>query len=236
MKNKVAMKEFFGSQVRVVNDEWLVVKDMFGALGRLREDGQVETTDRNKMNELISMLGLKECESFTIPINTAKSRGGNKKETIEVQCVKLNDCPVILTQFKPTARVGKEALDTWVNFMKFVNNLLTSYDVNFFDLQDRKNQLTAQDRLTDDGGKVVIMNNMVAQMLAELCGVKGKILKGDIRDFMETNPSIRLDLGLIYEEMREDFVNAYMFTQSHSKAKEMVMNKMIRKYKNSIDK
>lgn len=229
MANKVEMREFFGSEVRVVNEDWMVVKDMFGALGRLRADGQIEGTDRNKMNDIIKLLNLWTVETFTIPTKTTKSRGGNKKELIEVQCVKINDCPVILTQFKPTERAGKEALDIWVEFMKFVNDLLVAHNVNMFDLQDRKNQLTAQDRLDSEGGKVVIMNNMLACMMAELCGVEGKILKGDIRKFQESRPDIRFDLGKIYEEMREDFVNAYAFTQSHSKAKEMVLNKMKRK-------
>lgn len=229
-KNVVEMREFFGSEVRVINGEWLVVKDMFGALGRLTSNGQIETTDRNKMNNIIKLLNLWDSETFTIPTKTTKSRGGNKKELIEVQCVKINDCPVILTQFKPTERAGKEALDIWVEFMKFVNNLLVSHNVNLFDLQDRNNQLKAQDRLDIEGGKVVIMNNMLACMLAELCGVEGKILKGDIRTFQESRPDIRFDLGKVYEEMREDFVNAYTFTQSHSQAKEMVLNKMKRKY------
>ena len=37
MKNKVEIKEFLGMEVRVVNNEWIILKDMFNALGRLTE-------------------------------------------------------------------------------------------------------------------------------------------------------------------------------------------------------
>lgn len=227
MKNKVEIRNFFGTEVRVVNGEWLVVKDMFGALGRLREDdGSIHDKDLAKLRRYTDVLQL-EVAPHIIPVDSTKKRA---RKFIEVNTIQINKAPSIVLLFEPKVKIG-ERYELWCEFLKFVNNLLVSYDINLFDLQDRKNQLTAQDRLTDDGGQVVIMNNMLAQMLAELCGVEGKILKGDIRNFMETNPSIRLDLGLIYEEMREDFVNAYMFTQSHSKSKEMVMNKMNRKYK-----
>ncbi|MGL4425652.1 MAG: hypothetical protein ACRCZ1_05365 [Cetobacterium sp.] len=142
----------------------------------------------------------------------------------------LKDAPIVLTQFKPTARAGEGAFETWVGFMKFVNDLLVANDVNVFDLTDKRNQISAQVKLDIDGGKVVVMNNMLSQMMAELCGVEGKILKGDIRTFQEEHPQIRLDLGLVYEEMREDFVNAFSFTQSHSNAKDMVLKKYKRKY------
>lgn len=227
IKNKVEIKKFFGTDVRVVNKDWLVVKDMFGALGRLTTLNQVEHTDNVKLDNIIELLGLCAYESFIISSKTAKAKS---RETQDVRCIKINDCPVILTQFKPTARAGEETLKTWVEFMKFVNNLLVAHNVDMFDIVDRRNQLTAQERLDSENGKVVVMNNMLSQMLAELCGVDGKILKRDIRKFQEERPDIRLDLGLIYEEMREDFVNAFSFTQSHSNAKEMVLKKTKRKY------
>lgn len=38
-KSIVEVKEFLGMKVRVVNHEWIVTKDMFSALGRVKEDG-----------------------------------------------------------------------------------------------------------------------------------------------------------------------------------------------------
>ncbi|MGL5962984.1 MAG: hypothetical protein ACRCZ2_01085 [Fusobacteriaceae bacterium] len=230
MKNKIELKKFFGTEVRVVNEDWIVMKDMFGALGRLRDDGQMKGEDKEKVVEVSNLLNLRSVETFIVPTKVTKSKGGNKKEFIDMNCVNLKDAPIVLTQFKPTARAGEEAFGTWVGFMKFANDLLIANDVNVFDLTDKRNQISAQVKLDTDGGKVVVMNNMLSQMMAELCGVEGKILKGDIRTFQEEHPRIRLDLGLVYEEMREDFVNAFSFTQSHANAKDMVLKKYKRKY------
>ncbi|MGL5646973.1 MAG: hypothetical protein ACRDDY_03900 [Clostridium sp.] len=230
-KNKVEIKEFFGTNVRVVNEDWIVMKDMFGALGRLDSKGDVPSATSNKVDEKIGLLKLCPRKSFTVPVKVSKSKGGNKNEFVDISCVNLKDSPVLLTFFEPTARAGEVALKTWVEFMKFVNNLLVANNVNLFDIQDRRNQMSAQDKLDSDGGKVMIMNTMISKMLAELIGVEGKILKGDIRKFQDENPQIRLDLGLVYEELREDFVSAYSFTQSHSTSKDMALNKAKRKYK-----
>lgn len=62
------LKSFFGVDVRVVNDDWIVEKDMFGALGKTREDGQVKGEDRDKVRDILILLGFKPVETFIVPI------------------------------------------------------------------------------------------------------------------------------------------------------------------------
>ena len=62
MKNKVEMKNFMGTEVRVINDEYIVLKDMFRALGRLNTVHQIETTDRNKLSQFLLDLEQKNKE------------------------------------------------------------------------------------------------------------------------------------------------------------------------------
>ncbi|MGL4425653.1 MAG: hypothetical protein ACRCZ0_05645 [Cetobacterium sp.] len=56
MKNKIELKKFFGTEVRVVNDDWIVMKDMFSALGRLRDDGQMKGEDKEKNSGSIQFI------------------------------------------------------------------------------------------------------------------------------------------------------------------------------------
>ena len=87
MKNKVEIKEFLGMEVRVVNNEWIILKDMFNALGRLTEQGQIDTRERNKLNGFLRDID-KVCdrESFTI---TSKSSKKKSRRTQEVECLRL---------------------------------------------------------------------------------------------------------------------------------------------------
>ena len=57
--NKVEIKNFLGSEVRVVNNEYMVLKDMFEALGRVKEDG-TWTDEKNKMDKFLDGINQKE--------------------------------------------------------------------------------------------------------------------------------------------------------------------------------
>ncbi|WP_394926132.1 hypothetical protein [uncultured Robinsoniella sp.] len=52
----VAVMEFMGNDVRVVNGEWLVLKDIFLALGRVRKDG-TWTHEKNKLVKMLDTFG-----------------------------------------------------------------------------------------------------------------------------------------------------------------------------------
>lgn len=57
--------------VGIVNDEYIVLKDMFNALGRLRDDNQIQTPNRSKVNELIEFGIISAGKNITI---TSKSK------------------------------------------------------------------------------------------------------------------------------------------------------------------
>lgn len=46
-------------EVRVVNEEWIVLKDMFNALGRVREDG-TWTNEKNKLDGFLKIIDKKD--------------------------------------------------------------------------------------------------------------------------------------------------------------------------------
>ena len=129
--NKVEIKNFLGSEVRVVNNEYMVLKDMFEALGRVKEDG-TWTDEKNKMDKFLDGINQKEFHETLVVL----VKQGRAKVEKEIECLKLEVVPVVLTQFKPTNRKGKEAIDKWFEFMKFVNELLVSAKAHKFIIED----------------------------------------------------------------------------------------------------
>lgn len=57
-KNKVEKKVHLGMEVRVVNNEYIILRDMFEALGRVREDG-TWTDERKKLEIFLEDIGKK---------------------------------------------------------------------------------------------------------------------------------------------------------------------------------
>lgn len=71
--NKVEVKKFLGMEVRVVNGTHIVLKDMFGALGRLDEDGNISTSTFKKMNEFLDIIGKSsDRQKLTVTSNSNK--------------------------------------------------------------------------------------------------------------------------------------------------------------------
>ena len=70
--NNVKIKKFLGMEVRIVNEEYIVLKDVFSALGRLDNKTQIVSTDRNKLQEFLIDIN-KLCDSKTFTI-TSKSK------------------------------------------------------------------------------------------------------------------------------------------------------------------
>src|SRR5574344_688470 len=124
---------FLGNEVRVVNGEYIVLKDMFLALGRCRPDGHLEGKDSTKLSEFIMELG-KERDVKTFQI-TSKGKK-QSRDVQEYKCLKLDTVPIVLTQFKPTARKGLQILHDWIEFMKFVDSLLCELEVHKYIVTD----------------------------------------------------------------------------------------------------
>lgn len=221
-KSKVEKKQFLGMEVRVVNGEYFPIKDMFMALGRLDSNDKVTTRDRDKLKRFMDygiISGSTKC--------TLTSKGKKQsRETQEMECVKISDLPMILTQYEPQ-KSKEDAVKSWVEFMKFVNEILTKLEVDKFIVTDKQEQLSCQEMLDKLGGKVPQMNTMVCMIMAKLIGVEGKVKKDDLRTYQNQTT---VDLLDVHSFVRENFVNAYRFTGSHKKSKEMVYEAAMREY------
>ena len=167
--NNVKIKKFLGMEVRIVNEEYIVLKDVFSALGRLDNKNQIVSTDRNKLKEFLIDIN-KLCDSKTFTI-TSKSKKSKSRDYQEVDCLNISTIPIVLTQFKPTKAKGEQALDIWRKFMIFVNDLLESLEVYKYIIIDKDKQKTNTEILIDNGGKPMIANKMTNQIMAELIGV-----------------------------------------------------------------
>lgn len=222
MRNQVEKKWFLKSEVRTVNDEYIVLKDVFSALGRLREDNQIQTTDRYKVTELVEFGIISAGENITI---SSKGKKQSKSEQ-SVDCVKISDVPLILTQFKPS-KTKEGAIETWVEFMKFVNNLLTSLEVHKYIVTDKQKQLNHHELIVELGGKPVVENKMVNVIMAELIGIEGSIKKDELRTYQNQTT---VDLLEVRDYVMNKFEQAYEIEESHSKAKEIAKRLAFKKY------
>ena len=86
--NNVKIKKFLGMEVRIVNEEYIVLKDVFSALGRLDNKNQIVSTDRNKLKEFLIDIN-KLCDSKTFTI-TSKSKKSKSRDYQEVDCLNIS--------------------------------------------------------------------------------------------------------------------------------------------------
>ena len=226
--NNVKIKKFLGMEVRIVNEEYIVLKDVFSALGRLDNKNQIVSTDRNKLKEFLIDIN-KLCDSKTFTI-TSKSKKSKSRDYQEVDCLNISIIPIVLTQFKPTKAKGEQALDIWRKFMIFVNDLLESLEVYKYIIIDKDKQKTNTEILIDNGGKPMIANKMTNQIMAELIGVYPDIkeIKKDELKIYQNQTTI--DLLEVRDFVYTKFINAYEFTGSHKDSKQMVLKLSKRKY------
>ena len=226
--NNVKIKKFLGMEVRIVNEEYIVLKDVFSALGRLDNKNQIVSTDRNKLKEFLIDIN-KLCDSKTFTI-TSKSKKSKSRDYQEVDCLNISIIPIVLTQFKPTKAKGEQALDIWRKFMIFVNDLLESLEVYKYIIIDKDKQKTNTEILIDNGGKPMIANKMTNQIMAELIGVYPDIkeIKKDELKIYQNQTTI--DLLEVRDFVYTKFINAYEFTGSHKDSKQMVLKLSKTKY------
>ena len=222
--NKVEIKNFLGSEVRVVNNEYIVLKDMFNALGRVKEDG-TWTSERKKMLNFLE--GIEKLTDHETLVVTSKGKK-KSREYQEVECLKIETVPVVLTQFKPTNRKGKEAIDKWFEFMKFVNELLVSVKAHNFIIEDTELEKIDRDRLHRLGGSPMKMATMVNYAMGVIItGEKIKISKPDLKSYQN---QITIDLLECRRYFINEFINAYKILKSHSKANKYALQFVMEHY------
>lgn len=223
MKNSVEIKEFLGMEVRVVNHDWLVLKDMFSALGRVKEDGGWND-EKKKLDEFLELIDRKEhSESFVVLV-----KQGRTKTLQKVECIKLETVPVVLTQFKPTTRKGEEALRCWAKFMKFVNKLLVENEAYKFVVSDVDLEKQHREKLKSYGGNPVVLASMVSYAMGIiLTGDKVKITKDDLKSYKDKTT---IDLIECRRFFIEEFVRAYRITKRHKEANRIALEYTLENY------
>ena len=221
--NKVEIKNFLGSEVRIINNEYMVLKDMFEALGRVKEDG-TWTDEKNKMDKFLDGINQKEYHETLVVL----VKQGRAKVEKEIECLKLEVVPVVLTQFKPTNRKGKEAIDKWFEFMKFVNELLVSAKAHKFIIEDTELEKIDRDRLHKLGGSPMKMATMVNYAMGVIItGEKIKIGKDDLKSYQN---QITIDLLECRRYFIEEFIRAYKITKSHGQANRLALEFTLEHY------
>lgn len=232
MKNKVEVKEFLGMEVRVVNDEWIVLKDMFNALGRLNKEDKITSRDRQKIDRLTNYGIICEGTKCTI---TSKSTKRKSRETQDVYCVRVVDAPMITSQFEPSKKKdgsNDDVIQVWIKFMKFISDLLISLEVDKFIVSDKERHKEHMEILLDEGGSTMIANNQVNIIMAKLIGVYDQGIKYIKKDELKIyQPQTVVDLLEVRDFVMKKFVNAFEFTGSHKNAGDMALKLALKKYK-----
>lgn len=115
------IKYFLGEPVRVIevdNVEYLICKDMFTVLGRVRADG---SWDKAKSKLLEFTKPARTVEDPTI--FRALVEQGKIQTRQEVLCIRLEDAPVIASQYRPP-QTKPLALQKWYDFIDWLNILI----------------------------------------------------------------------------------------------------------------
>ena len=230
---KPITKKFMNiADVRVVPvgiKEYVVLKDMFNALGRVKPDG-TWTDEYHKTKEFLKGLGKEgDLESFVVSAKGKKY----SREKQEVECLEIEIVPIIVTQFKPTARKGKEALNQWFEFMKFVNDLLEVHEAYKVIFKDKEEQKHIGYVVTQDMDKsMAIVNTHVAIIMAKLIGVYDqgikKIKKEELKIYQ---PRVTIDLIEVRQEALKLYQEFLLAFDDYKMAIDGVLNCLKRKYR-----
>lgn len=233
------MKKFFdmeGRFINVDNNSWLVLKDMFNWLGRLTANGQIETTDRNRLNSFLKNIN-RECasESFTIDFGKKKGKGNASNGSIQtVDCINIKVVPMVLTQFEPTARVGKERHQKWCELMQFINEILEELEVYKFITEDKGHQKKAMSRLQqmlpqeqNNPKSYQRANKDVANILQVLGNTLVPIYKPMIQNKICEDT---IDALISRQEVLDTYLNMYEVFHDFDNAKAMTIQILKQRY------
>lgn len=228
--NKTEIKVFMEMEVRVVNNEWVVLKDFFNALGRVKEDG-TWTNEKHKMMRFLSEINKGDHHQLLVGVKVKKGQYES------VECLKIETAPILLTQFKPvssnrrTEEENKKALDKWVKFMKFVDDLLVSLEVHKYIITDKEKTKDDVKRVMDNNGNAMVFNKHVNSIMAKILGVYPDIKSIKKDELRQYENQTTIDLLECRAFVSEKFASAFEFTGSHKTAGEMALKVTCKKYK-----
>lgn len=155
MNEEVTIIQTYREGYTDVQNMWLVLQDFFRVQGRLRKDGQVEGTDRDRLITFINEDLQEPIAVETFNINTRDEGVGRHSQ--DVDCIRLDVLALAVTQFKPSKRKGPAALLIWRAYMQWLNNLLTQVDAIELIVRDEK--IATQEQYIDSMKKRTVKGN-----------------------------------------------------------------------------
>lgn len=157
---------------------------------------------------------------------------GKTKTRQSIDCLLLETTPIVLTQFKPTARKGKDALEEWCKFMQWVNNLLMEAKAHEVILKDKEEQKRITDIITNETNhKMVAVNSMICKMMAELVGVYPDIKKLTKEELKIYQPRVTIDLIEVRQEALKIYEQQLIISDSKVDAYNNTLRYMKKIYK-----
>ena len=242
--------KFLGEDVRIVDygyhKRFMVKKDMFKALGKLKTNGDIIDNDNIKYKELIDDLELEEGKDYInklmikVKISDPLKKGGTSKarNTQQVDLINIVQVPIMLTQFKPTkkAKDYDNKLKIWRDFMKFVNSILQDYHMEDYIIEDKEEW--KKDTLLFNGDEKVAMiaNRQTNINMAKILGVYNQGIKYiNKNELKKYNSQTTMDLLAIRQELYHEYSSLYSIFESKKIAMVGSLNKIIKKYKLEIE-
>lgn len=242
--------KFLGEDVRIVDygyhKRFMVKKDMFKALGKLKTNGDIIDNDNIKYKELIDDLELEEGIDYInklmikVKISDPLKKGGTSKarNTQQVDLINIVQVPIMLTQFKPTkkAKDYDNKLKIWRDFMKFVNSILQDYHMEDYIIEDKEEW--KRDTLLFNGDEKVAMiaNRQTNINMAKILGVYDQGIKYiNKNELKKYNSQTTMDLLAIRQELYHEYSSLYSIFESKKIAMVGSLNKIIKKYKLEIE-
>ena len=242
--------KFLGEDVRIVDygyhKRFMVKKDMFKALGKLKTNGDIIDNDNIKYKELIDDLELEEGKDYInklmikVKISDPLKKGGTSKarNTQQVDLINIVQVPIMLTQFKPTkkAKDYDNKLKIWRDFMKFINSILQDYHMEDYIIEDKEEW--KRDTLLFNGDEKVAMiaNRQTNINMAKILGVYNQGIKYiNKNELKKYNSQTTMDLLAIRQELYHEYSSLYSIFESKKIAMIGSLNKIIKKYKLEIE-
>ena len=242
--------KFLGEDVRIVDygyhKRFMVKKDMFKALGKLKTNDDIIDNDNIKYKELIDDLELEEGKDYInklmikVKISDPLKKGGTSKarNTQQVDLINIVQVPIMLTQFKPTkkAKDYDNKLKIWRDFMKFVNSILQDYHMEDYIIEDKEEW--KRDTLLFNGDEKVAMiaNRQTNINMAKILGVYDQGIKYiNKNELKKYNSQTTMDLLAIRQELYHEYSSLYSIFESKKIAMVGSLNKIIKKYKLEIE-
>ena len=233
---KTYTMKFFNEEGRFVKTNegvWLIAKDMFNWLGRVKANGGWNDEKHKMLKFLNNINQIEDYETFVVDLGKKKGKGNKSNGNIQtVDCLKIDIVPMVLTQFEPTARAGKERHKQWCDLMKFINEILMELEVYKFITVDKEYQKDCMTKLA----KIIpdITQNDYKTFNTNVANIMGTLIGVDIPVFKETlkiyNNQTTVDLLTVREEVLDAYLLFYETFKDYKNAQSHTLQLMKQRY------